>query len=177
MNRIEAEVDLDGRRFHVVLEPVDGGADGVEPASQRWRAVVDGHEYPARLDRSGPDAVATVGARSFPVQPAGDDAVVVDGRELALRIGELHGVAGVEEASDATADQVRSPMSGKLESLHVAAGQAVERDEVLFVLEAMKMHNEVRSPRAGRVATVHAAAGEVVGPDHIVLELEPLEAE
>lgn len=62
--------------------------------------------------------------------------------------------------------EVRAPMAGKILEVLVAEGDAVERGQVLFVLESMKMQFEIPAPREGRVGRIHVAPGEVLaGPE------------
>lgn len=57
---------------------------------------------------------------------------------------------------------VTAPMQGTIVKVHVKAGDAVEADQPLCVLEAMKMENEVRSPIAGEVVDLRVQAGDTV---------------
>jgi biotin carboxyl carrier protein len=54
-------------------------------------------------------------------------------------------------------------MPGTVLSVEVAAGQAVQRGQVLVKLEAMKMVNALRSPQDGVIADLKVRAGESVG--------------
>ena len=67
---------------------------------------------------------------------------------------------------------VRPPMNGKLERILVQEGQQVAKGDVLFVLEAMKMHNEVKASSAGQVAAIHLVVGATVEPRQVVLDLK-----
>jgi biotin carboxyl carrier protein len=57
-------------------------------------------------------------------------------------------------------------------AINVAPGQRVERNEVVMVLEAMKMELPVRSPRDGVVKSVGCQVGELVQPGTTLLQLE-----
>jgi 3-methylcrotonyl-CoA carboxylase alpha subunit len=65
-----------------------------------------------------------------------------------------------------------SPMPGKVAAVTVAAGQQVQRGEVLIMLEAMKMELPIRAPRDGRVKAVACKPGELVQPGVPLVELE-----
>jgi biotin carboxyl carrier protein len=65
------------------------------------------------------------------------------------------------------------PMPGRILEVRVAEGQAVAANELLLVLEAMKMRNEVRAPRAGTVRRLRVRPGDSVRANEPMLEIEP----
>jgi biotin carboxyl carrier protein len=73
----------------------------------------------------------------------------------------------IDEESALTA-----PMPATVLKINVAAGQPVSRNDVLMVLEAMKMELPIRSPRDGVVKAVRCETGELVQPGTTLLELE-----
>jgi biotin carboxyl carrier protein len=65
-----------------------------------------------------------------------------------------------------------APMPATVLAIHVAPGQRVERNDVVMVLEAMKMELPIRSPREGVVKAVGCRVGELVQPGARLVELE-----
>ena len=63
-------------------------------------------------------------------------------------------------------------MPGRVVSVSVAPGDAVEPGQSLVVLEAMKMQNEIQAERAGTIRAVHVAPGQAVEGGDPLLELE-----
>ena len=61
-----------------------------------------------------------------------------------------------------TGEALVAPFPGKILSVAVAPGTAVQEGQVLMVLEAMKMENEILSPKAGTIVAVNVAAGQMV---------------
>ena len=59
-------------------------------------------------------------------------------------------------------ERLVSPMPGLVISVAVKAGDEVATDQVLLVIEAMKMEHAIKAPHAGSVSTVHFAAGDRV---------------
>ena len=63
-------------------------------------------------------------------------------------------------------------MPATVVSIHVAPGQEVKRDDLLVMLEAMKMELPIRAPRDGRITAIACQQGELVQPGIQLIELE-----
>ncbi len=57
---------------------------------------------------------------------------------------------------------LKAPMPGAVLATEVEAGQAVEKGQLLIILEAMKMEHRITAPMGGTVETVHVNVGEQV---------------
>jgi len=69
------------------------------------------------------------------------------------------------------ANEIGSPLMGKLASVLVKPGDAVTADTALFVIEAMKMESTITAAADGEVKAVHLDAGTLVGQGDLVIEL------
>ena len=69
------------------------------------------------------------------------------------------------------AGDVGSPLQGRLTRILVKEGDAVKKNQPLFVIEAMKMESIVAAPTEGKIAKVVLKEGAVVEQDDWVLEL------
>jgi len=67
---------------------------------------------------------------------------------------------------------VESPMPGVVLDVKVSEGDAVEENQVLLVLEAMKMENEVMAPRDGVIANVAVKKGSNVNAGDIMVVIK-----
>jgi glutaconyl-CoA/methylmalonyl-CoA decarboxylase subunit gamma len=65
-------------------------------------------------------------------------------------------------ALPANGTKINAPMPGKILSVKVSPGQAVNRGDVLMILEAMKMENEIQAPVAGTVTAIAVSEGASV---------------
>lgn len=66
----------------------------------------------------------------------------------------------------------RSPIAGVVVRVAVQPGQQIAANDVLLVLEAMKMETVITSPSGGKIAKVNAAPGEPVQVGQLLVELE-----
>ncbi|RKP33103.1 3-methylcrotonoyl-CoA carboxylase, partial [Dimargaris cristalligena] len=104
-----------------------------------------------------------------------DDKVTLfseDGRvDLTLPKPTYLSGAGASEA----AGSVKTPMPCKISQVLVEAGQTVEKNTPLVILEAMKMEHVVRAPFAGKIKEVFYQVGDMVPENKSLVELENTE--
>ncbi|MFP4362067.1 MAG: biotin/lipoyl-containing protein [Alphaproteobacteria bacterium] len=83
---------------------------------------------------------------------------------------------GAEAASDEPPVEeekvCRSPLSGVVNRIAVAPGQALEQDDLIMVLEAMKMETNVVCAHAGTVKKLRVAEGDGVKVGQILMDYE-----
>lgn len=63
-------------------------------------------------------------------------------------------------------------MAGKVLTINVKPGDQVARDDVLLILEAMKMENEIRAQESGTVQEVLVSEGAAVNNGDLLLKLD-----
>ncbi len=66
----------------------------------------------------------------------------------------------------------RSPIAGVVVRISAQVGQAIQVNDVLLVLEAMKMETVITSPIAGKVARVNVSVGDAVQVGQVLVEFE-----
>ena len=80
---------------------------------------------------------------------------------------------GFESAGKAREGVLAAPMPGRVLNVLARPGDAVQVDEPLIILEAMKMENELKSPIAGTLSAVHVQEGDSVEKKQTLLEITP----
>lgn len=78
-----------------------------------------------------------------------------------------------ESEESGGSDRVLAPMPGRIVLVKAKAGDVIEADQELLVMEAMKMELSLKAPRAGSIARLDVAAGDFVDADSVLVELEP----
>jgi biotin carboxyl carrier protein len=79
-------------------------------------------------------------------------------------------------AAGGTASELHAMIPGRVLSIGVAVGDAVEAGQAVMIIEAMKMQNELRVPRAGVVSRIVVAPGGTVERGDLLIALEPAAA-
>ena len=69
-------------------------------------------------------------------------------------------------------EQVEFPITGKITSVNVKQGDAVNEGDVLCFLESMKMENPILAPVKGTITKVELSPGQVVEAGDLVAIIE-----
>ncbi len=145
-------VRLDGEELSADFNDVDQlGQCAVQLGADSFGASV---EHPGGDET---ELLVRIAGFSFPFQ-------VLDERERAA--GELAAAGGGK------AETIKAAMPGIIVGVLVEAGQQVEAEQPLLVLEAMKMQNEIGS-HGGVVAEVCVVEGQTVAAGEVLARLEP----
>jgi len=141
-------VHLDGRSSHVQLSPAT-------PGSTRRLAIVDGVSRTLHVARHD---------RSWWLQHGADTVCVRR---------HLPSPAAARDAADPRL--VRAPSSARVLEVGVAPGDRVQVDQIVCLVEAMKIETRLRAAAAGTVAEVRASAGEscAAGDVLVVIDVDP----
>ncbi len=68
--------------------------------------------------------------------------------------------------------EVESQITGSVWKIEVAVGDVVEEEDVLLVIESMKMEIPVEAPEAGRVLEIRVEQGQAIEEGDILVVLE-----
>ena len=81
-------------------------------------------------------------------------------------------VTKVSNKKASGANDIGSPLQGKLSRILVEQGVTVKKGDPLFVIEAMKMESIVSAPRDATIAHIELSDGAMIGADDLVLTFE-----
>jgi biotin carboxyl carrier protein len=70
------------------------------------------------------------------------------------------------------ATPITAPMVGKILKLEKNVGDSVDEDEVVLVMEAMKMEIPVVAPTSGVVKDLKVSVGQAVEADQLLAEID-----
>ncbi len=141
-------ISVNGKVMEVDFESISG-----QPV---YSLLIDGKSFEAFVNPDEDQWQVLLLGRQYQVR-------VEDAREKRLRAAAGGGAEGGGDF------QLKAPMPGLVVAVPVEESQAVEKGQVLLVLESMKMQNELRSPRAGKVQRIKVKPGETVEQRQILL--------
>lgn len=68
--------------------------------------------------------------------------------------------------------QVKSEIAGSVWKLMAAEGDRLGVDDVIVILESMKMEIPIIAPKAGTLAKLHVAEGDMIGEGQLIATLD-----
>ena len=126
----------------------------------KLKITVDGKVYEVEVDvfepePAGPAYVPPVGTARVPASPPP--------------------AAPPRPGASPVADEgkvCRSPIAGTVSRVPIQVGQVIKVNDVLIVLEAMKMETVITAPIAGKVAKINAKVGDFVQGGQVLVEFQ-----
>lgn len=98
--------------------------------------------------------------------------VFIDGNVFKVKRIELTGQKKISKKEG----DLNSPISGTVVSVKVTEGETVKKNDVVMVIEAMKMEYLIRAPYNGTVKRIHFKEKDQIEIGRITTELERKEA-
>jgi methylmalonyl-CoA carboxyltransferase small subunit len=125
----------------------------------KLRITIDGKAYEAEVEMLDGD-----GAPEYPPYPPAPPAFVAAVPEPI--------VTAQTEGAECNDKECRSPVTGMVIKVAVEPGQSVQPDDVVLVLESMKMEMQITAPQAAQVKSVLVTQGSPVKVNQLLVEFE-----
>lgn len=142
-------VQVNGVQYDVEIEEI-GGAQAAPAAPIPAAAPAATAPAPA----AAPAPAQAAAAPAAPAAPAQSAPAAAPAQSAA------GGVMGGET--------INAPLPGTVLDIKVSAGQNVNKGDILFVLEAMKMENEILAAHDGVIASVNVEKGAAVNSGDVL---------
>ena len=126
----------------------------------KLKLTIEGKVYEVEVDAAEPEQ-----PRPGYVPPVGQTRVSAAAPRAAPA------AAGQEKAADES-KVCRSPIAGVVVRVSAQVGQQIQANDVLMVLEAMKMETVITAPTGGKIAKVNSSAGDAVQTGQVLVEFE-----
>ena len=127
---------------------------------RKFRIKINEKEYMVEMEEFGAPAVAAAPVQAAPAPVA------------APTIAAAAPVAPAPVVGSGEGDPITAPMPGKILDIKVTVGDVVAENQVLAVLEAMKLENEIVAPRAGTITAVIATKGAPIDVGQTIVVIQ-----
>ncbi len=139
-----------GIRYKEAEKPKKAAAGGA------YTATIDGKNVVVELNAAGDAYTATVNGRKFSVKVAEGAAAP----------------AAAAPAAGGAAVALPSPLPGTIVKIAVNVGDEVAAEDVILVIEAMKMETEIKAPKAGIIREICVSPSQVVAAGDALAMIE-----
>ena len=166
-------------------------------ADLKLKITVNGQPHEVNVEKNGGDYRVIIGNETYRVALK-DNGVSINGelmtvkvegafnegatvttssRQMKVLVEPVREMAPVSVEAEVTHSgkgsdskgSIMAPMPGKIISIKVKAGDTVTQNQIVAVLEAMKMENDIQSDIAGTVQSVSVKPGEAVEGGQVLL--------
>jgi biotin carboxyl carrier protein len=146
----EGYIEIDGERLKIDFQ-------GIE-ATQLYSLIIDGESYEAAVDDRKELYHVMLKSTIYEVH-------VEDERTRRL--------AGIIGGPTVPVGEllIKAPMPGVVVTVPVTEGQYIAQNDIVVVLESMKMQNEFKTPREGTVSSIRVKPGDKVDQNEILVTI------
>ncbi len=142
---------VNGEMFQWDLSKISDGHFHILHQQKSYRAEV------VKVEAATKTCVIKINGRTYPV-------------ELKDKFDLLLEKMGMNSHAASKVNNVKAPMPGLIIDLKVKEGDVVKANDVLLILEAMKMENIIKSPGEGIVKSVKVKKGDSVEKSQVLIE-------
>jgi methylmalonyl-CoA carboxyltransferase small subunit len=132
----------------------------------KLQITIDGKQYEVEVEIAEDDTQPRMYPAYVPPQSS-----TAEGAPLAPAAGPSPLPAGTEEVADES-KVCRSPVAGVVVRCNAQVGQQIQPNDLLLVVEAMKMETNVTAPVAGKVKYIRVKPGDGVQVGQVLVEFE-----
>jgi biotin carboxyl carrier protein len=150
----------------------------VDKVTGEYKVTIDGQIYKCVFK----DNALYINGELFPIEVEGalDEGATItsSGRSMQVKVEQVREIEQVElevevaKVKGSGSGSITAPMPGKVISVKVKVGDDVKLNQMVVILEAMKMENEILSEAAGKVKEVKVKAGEAVEGGQVLIVIE-----
>lgn len=130
---------------------------------------------PAAAKSSNHEYTITLNGAQYGVKIDGSNAIV-NGVSYPLNITDGIKAPAVQAAPAAAtvvtgSEEVKAPMPGLVLRLNVKVGDTVKKDDIIMVMEAMKMENEIYAPCDGVISSIPVTQGQQLQAGDVLMTI------
>ncbi len=144
------EITVDGEVINVDMQKMED--------TTMYSMIIEGESHDIRMNEGDGFFEVQVSGEIYHVEVEDERSRLLASvkRGPTLESGEIH---------------IKAPMPGVVVDVTVKQGQRVVKDDIVLVLESMKMQNEFKAPRDGVVHLVRVKPGDTVDQNEVLLSL------
>lgn len=150
------------------------------------KAKINGVRFKSeeKKENKNHEYTVSVNGKEYGVALKGDKAIV-NGKEYGVSIVDgIKAPAAAPKApsetkkkASAQSEEIKAPMPGLVLRIEKKVGDSVKKDEIVMVMEAMKMENEIYSPCDGVISSIPVSQGQQLQAGDLLMTIGGVEGE
>lgn len=156
--KLEFSVHIGVDGFEVTINDIVKTIDCIRLSPFSYSLIINGKSHYLSLNKKNGGYRVTLDQQSTCVQLKDETQVLLE-------------KFGFNETQHGSAQDIISPIPGLVKQVFVKAGDAVEKNTKLLILEAMKMENEILSTKSGIVDEVVVEQGMTMNKGELLLRI------
>ncbi|MHA1779012.1 MAG: biotin/lipoyl-containing protein [Candidatus Heimdallarchaeaceae archaeon] len=160
---MKKKVVFQGREY--IIELLDNG-----------NIRINGDEYSPQIKHAVKNIYKVeIGGEQFTIELKGEE-IIIDGEKVDVQVRPFIKLPQTSRRKKHSRTiKITAPIPGKIAQILVKEGEQVNKDQDIFILEAMKMRNRIMAPKEARLIRINVNEGETVTQDQILAILEEIE--
>ena len=154
---LTGKAKVNGVRLKSQEKKAEAPAAAKKASNGEYTVTVNGKAYGVKLDANS----AVVNGVSYPLSIA--DGIAAPAAPAQQAAPQQVVVTGSEE--------IKAPMPGLVLRVNVKVGDSVKKDQVVMVMEAMKMENEIYAPCDGVVSSIPVSQGQQLQSGEVLMTI------
>ncbi len=154
---LTGKAKVNGVRLKSQEKKAEAPAAAKKASNGEYTVTVNGKAYGVKLDAN----TAVVNGVSYPLSIA--DGIAAQAAPAQQAAPQQVVVTGSEE--------IKAPMPGLVLRVNVKVGDTVKKDQVVMVMEAMKMENEIYAPCDGVVSSIPVSQGQQLQSGEVLMTI------
>ena len=135
------------------------------------RKNCDERKEPASIKKSDTYCV-NINGKNFNVKLENDKKATVNGKTYYIDIKEGTISPASSNNSSGEAKEVKAALPGNVLRIEANVGDTINENDVLLVVEAMKMETEIKSPYSGTIKSILVEQGDQIQTGQVLVEVE-----
>ncbi len=140
---------------------------------KKYKMKINGESYEAKvLKYDGVSAVVNVNGNDYDIE------LDITGTPTTPKLVRAHKISPkiapvteIKSSVNSSGSGVTAPIPGTVFDIKVNVGDKVDADDIVLILEAMKMESEISTHIAGTVKAIKVAKGDAVTEGQMLIEI------
>lgn len=137
-----------------------------------YKMTINGQKYEAKvLKYDGSSAKVNVNGSDFVIELENENATVAPKLIRSEKIAPVEVFSAPQPVANTDSGTIVTPIPGIVIDVKVKEGDIVGKEDIIIILEAMKMESEITTHLAGKVKKIMVSKGQSIQEGQAIVEI------